>query len=81
MKFAVPLYSGGALLKLKSGTYQAVNIVGLDDNTLFGRPELLKGNIQDIFAESGFIAIEDSEFRKLENPTIGTDFELNDIAV
>src|SRR5579871_6802974 len=38
VKYAVPLYSGGALLKLKSGTYQAVNIVGLDDTSLFGRP-------------------------------------------
>jgi putative ABC transport system permease protein len=78
VKYAVPLYSGGALLKLHSGDYQAVNIVGLDDSSLVGRPRLVSGNIQDIFAENAFIAIEDSEFRKLENPKIGTDFELND---
>ena len=78
VKYAVPLYSGGALLKLRSGAYQAVNIVGLDDSSLVGRPQLVSGNIQDIFAENAFIAIEDSEFRKLENPKIGTDFELND---
>jgi putative ABC transport system permease protein len=78
VKYAVPLYSGGALLKLHSGDYQSVNIVGLDDSSLVGRPQLVSGNIQDIFAESAFIAIEDSEFRKLEHPKIGTDFELND---
>ena len=78
VKYAVPLYSGGALLKLHSGDYQAVNIVGLDDTSLVGRPQLVSGNIQEIFAENAFIAVEDSEFRKLENPKIGTDFELND---
>src|SRR3974377_1351741 len=30
VKYAVPLYSGGALVKLRSGTYQSVNILGLD---------------------------------------------------
>jgi putative ABC transport system permease protein len=78
VKYAVPLYSGVALLKLHSGDYQAVNIVGLDDTSLVGRPQLVSGNIQDIFAENAFIAIDDSEFRKLENPKIGTVFELND---
>ena len=38
VQYAVPLYSGGALVKLPDGTYQAVNIVGLDDTSLFGRP-------------------------------------------
>ncbi len=78
VKYAVPLYSGGGLAKLKDGTYQAVNVLGLDDNTLFGRPGLLQGNIQDIFAENGFFVVRDSEFQKLENPVIGTEFELND---
>ena len=78
VKYAVPLYSGGALLKLHDGVYQAVNIIGLDDTSLFGRPMLLSGNIEDIFAENSFIAVKDSEFTKLENPKIGTEFELND---
>jgi len=78
VKYAVPLYSGAALLKLSSGTYQAANIIGLDDTSLFGRPELLSGKIEDIFAENAFIAINDSEFSKLENPKIGTEFELNE---
>jgi len=78
VKFAVPLYSGGALVKLHDGTYQAVTVVGLDDPTLFGRPELIEGKIEDIFAENAFIVVEDAEFRKLENPKIGTEFEIND---
>lgn len=78
VKYAVPLYSGAALLKLRDGTYQAANIVGIDDSTLFGRPELLSGRIEDIFAENGFIAIRDAEFHKLGNPRIGTEFQIND---
>ncbi len=78
VKFAVPLYSGSALAKLRDGTYQGVSVIGLDDSTLFGRPELYAGKIEDIYAENGFIVVNDSEFRKLENPTIGTEFEIND---
>jgi putative ABC transport system permease protein len=78
VKYAVPLYSGAALLKLRDGTYQAATVMGLDDTSLFGRPEMVSGNIQDIFAENAFIAIRDSEFYKLGNPRIGTEFELND---
>jgi putative ABC transport system permease protein len=78
VKHAEPLYSGAALVKLRDGTYQAVTVIGLDDSTLFGRPELLEGKIEDIYAENGFIVVKDAEFRKLENPKIGTEFEIND---
>jgi len=78
VKYAVPLYSGAALVKLHDGAYQPVMVVGLDDASLFGRPELLEGNIDDIFAENGFIVVRDEEFPKLENPKLGTEFELND---
>ncbi len=78
VKYAVPLYSGSALLKLHDGTYQAANVIGLDDTSLFGRPELINGKIEDIFAENAFIAVQDSEFYKLHNPKIGDEFELNE---
>lgn len=78
VKYAVPLYSGSALVKLRDGTYQGVSVIGLDDSTLFGRPELYAGKIEDIYAENGFIVVNDSEFKKLENPEIGTEFEIND---
>lgn len=78
VKYAVPLYSGGALIRLRSGVYQSATVIGLDDTSLLGRPDLIEGNIEDIFAENAFIAVKDSEFSKLENPKLGTDFELND---
>jgi len=78
VKYAVPLYSGAALLRLRDGTYQSANVIGLDDTSLFGRPELISGKIEDIFAENAFIAIKDSEFYKLKGANIGTEFELND---
>jgi putative ABC transport system permease protein len=78
VKYAVPLYFGSALVKLKSGAYQATTVVGLDDATLFGRPEMVAGRIEDIFAENAFVVVKDAEFPKLENPKIGTEFEIND---
>jgi putative ABC transport system permease protein len=78
VSYAVPLFIGGALVKLDSGTYQSVTVVGLDDTSLFGRPELEQGNIQDIYSDNSFVVVNDAEFSKLENPKIGTSFELND---
>ena len=78
VSYAVPLFMGGALVKLASGTYQGVNVVGLDDSSLFGRPTLEQGNIQDIYADNTFFVVDDAEFAKLGNPKIGTAFELND---
>jgi putative ABC transport system permease protein len=78
VRYAVPLFVGGALVKLENGNYQSVYVVGLDDNSLFGRPELEEGNIQDIYNDNTFFAVDDAEFPKLGNPRIGTSFELND---
>ena len=78
VKYAVPLYTGGALIKLPDGNYQSVTVIGLDDTSLYGRPEITEGKIQDINAENGFIVLRDAEFSKLENPQIGSEFELND---
>jgi len=79
VKYAVPLYSGAGLARLRSGSYQAVTIVGLDDTSLYGRPRLIQGRIEDIYAENAFIVVADAELPKLDNPKIGTDFEINDI--
>jgi putative ABC transport system permease protein len=78
VKYAVPLYSGGGLVKLQSGVYQPVTVIGLDDTSLFGRPDLIEGQIEDIYAENAFIVVRDAEYRKLENPKLGTTFEIND---
>jgi putative ABC transport system permease protein len=78
VRYAVPLYSGGAQVKLKDGTYQAVTVMGLDDTSLVGRPALEQGQIQDIYAENAFIVVNDAEYPKLGKPGVGTEFELND---
>jgi len=76
--YAVPLFSGGALVRLTDGTYQSVNVIGLDDTSLFGRPQMETGDIENIYAQNAFLVVHDSEFSKLNNPRIGTEFELND---
>ncbi|HUA82869.1 MAG TPA: ABC transporter permease [Bryobacteraceae bacterium] len=78
VRYAVPLYSGGALVKLSDGAYQSVNVIGLDDTSLLGRPRLLQGKIEDIYGENAFLVVKDTEFPKLKNPRVGTEFELND---
>ena len=78
VSYAVPLFIAGAQVRLASGTYQGITVVGLDDTSLFGRPELEQGNIEDIYADNSFFAVNDAEIDKLEHPKIGTSFEIND---
>jgi putative ABC transport system permease protein len=76
--YAVPLFSGGGLVKLANGTYQPVSVMGLDDTSLYGRPALETGKIEDIYGENGFIVVHDAEYNKLGSPGIGSEFQLND---
>jgi putative ABC transport system permease protein len=76
--YAFPIYQGGGLVKLPNGVYQNVNIVGLDDTSLFGRPVIVEGNLYDIYSEDAFIVVKDAEYRKLGSPKIGATFEIND---
>ena len=78
VKHAVPLYSGGALVKLPDGTYQPVTVIGLDDTSLWGRPKMIDGKIEDIYATDAFIAVKDADFPKLGSVHVGSEFELND---
>ncbi len=78
VSYAVPLYIGSAQVRLVSGSYQSVIVIGLDDNSLFGRPEIEEGRIEDIYAENSFIVVDDADFLKMENAKIGSTFELND---
>lgn len=78
VNYAVPLYTGGALVKLADGRYQSVSVMGLDDTSLYGRPELFAGKIEDIYGENAFIVVKDPEFSKLNSPVIGSEFQVND---
>jgi putative ABC transport system permease protein len=78
VEYAVPIFIGSAQVRLSNGNYQGVSVIGLDDTSLYGRPALEEGVIEDIYAENAFIMVHDAEFSKLGNPKIGTSFELND---
>ena len=78
VRYAVPLYSAGALVRLRDGSFQPVSVIGLDDASLYGRPLLERGRLEDIYAENGFLVVHDAEYQKLGSPAIGTEFELND---
>ena len=55
-----------------------MTVIGLDDTSLFGRPQMEQGKIENIYAENSFLVVDDSEFSKLGNPKMGSEFELND---
>ena len=78
VRFAVPLYIGSGLVKLDDGTYQAATIIGLDDATLFGRPTMIAGHILDVYKNNAFIMVKDANYAKLDDPRVGTSFEIND---
>ena len=78
VKYAVPLFSGSALVKLADGTRQAVNVIGLDDATLFGRLPMAVGRVEDLYADNAFVVVRDAEYDKLESPQVGSVFEMND---
>lgn len=79
VKYAAPLYIGGAQVRLANGNFQSVSVVGLDDASLFGRPHMEAGNLFDIYADDAFLVVDDPEIAKLGNPKIGTTFEINDL--
>jgi putative ABC transport system permease protein len=78
VKYAVPLYSGAGLARLTDGTYEAVTIIGLDDTSLLGHPQMLEGDIHDVFTDDAVIVIADSDYAKLKKPHVGDTFEIND---
>ena len=78
VKYAVPLFTGAGLVRLPDGSYQPVSIIGLDDTSLLGRPEMIAGDLRDIYAGDGVIVVVDGEYPKLGRPKLGATFELND---
>ncbi len=78
VRYAVPLYSGVGLVRLGNGDYEPATVMGLDDASLTGRPEMIEGRIEDIYSDNAFIVVKDQEYSKLGNPKIGTTFEIND---
>jgi putative ABC transport system permease protein len=86
--WAVPLYKGILKARLENGTFQACNVVGLDDSTLIGGPAtMLKGKLSDLRTADGIIVDEVGATGKLAHLPpkgdsvplkVGDTVELND---
>ena len=82
VEWAVPLYLGIEQARLGDGSFQNVQLVGLDTATFVGRPmEILKGRIEDLRLPDAVIIdqVGVEKYRKKGiHIDIGTSFEIND---
>ncbi len=88
--WAVPLYKGLLKAHLENGTFQTVNVVGIDDATLIGGPpEMVVGQLADLRRSDSVIVDWVGASGKLAKPspvaggkpiplTVGDTLELND---
>lgn len=61
IEWAVPInYALFPLREPSSGIYNIAEVYGIDDATLMGAPELVKGNIQNLHSDGGIIIDSDS---------------------
>lgn len=80
--WAVPLYIGIEQARLADGSFQNVQLTGLDTGTLMGRPmDMRTGNIEDLRLPNAVVvdqvAVEKFR-RKGIDLKLGTTFEIND---
>jgi putative ABC transport system permease protein len=82
VEWAVPLYLGIEQARLGDGSFQNVQLTGLDTATFVGRPmEITKGRIEDLRLPDAVIIdqVGVDKFRKKGiEIDIGTTFEIND---
>jgi putative ABC transport system permease protein len=82
VEWAVPLYLGIEQARLGDGSFQNVQLTGLDTATFVGRPmEILKGRIEDLRLPDAVIIdqVGVEKYRKKGiHIDIGTSFEIND---
>jgi putative ABC transport system permease protein len=90
VEWAVPLYKGLLKARLSNGTFQTVNLYGLDDATLIGGPPtMVQGQLGDLRRSEGVIVDEVGARTRLARPSatpgepptpleIGDTLELND---
>lgn len=82
VEWAVPLYLGIEQARLSDGSFQNVQLTGLDTATFVGRPmEILKGRIEDLRLPDAVIIdqVGVEKYRKKGiHIDIGTSFEIND---
>jgi putative ABC transport system permease protein len=82
VEWAVPLYLGIEQARLGDGSFQNVQLTGLDTATFVGRPmEILKGRIEDLRLPDAVIIdqVGVEKYRKKGiKIDVGTSFEIND---
>jgi putative ABC transport system permease protein len=82
VQWAVPLFWSILQARLPDGTFQAVQLTGLDSATLVGRPgHIREGNIEDLRLPNAVIVdqVAISKFRKRGIELhVGSTFEIND---
>jgi putative ABC transport system permease protein len=82
VQWAVPLFWSLQQSRLPDGTFQAIQLTGLDSATLVGRPaRLLEGRVEDLRLPNAVIVdqVAIAKFRKRGiTLRVGSTFELND---
>ncbi len=80
--WAVPLYWGIVSARLRDGSFQQIQLTGLDSATLVGRPgKLLAGRIEDLRLPNAVIVdqVAVKKFKKKGiDLAVGSTFEIND---
>jgi len=82
VEWAVPLYWGIQLARLNDGSFQAIQLTGLDTATLVGRPaKMTAGKIEDLRLPNA-VVIDQVAVKKFKKKGIdvhvGSVFEIND---
>ena len=84
VKWAMPLYSGIQRVRLESGSFKTVQLVGIDAASLAGGPaRMVQGNLEDLRLPNTVVIDELATTRLADDPKnpikIGDRFEINDI--
>jgi putative ABC transport system permease protein len=81
VEWAMPLFSGNALVRIADGSSLAVSVLGVDDDSLIGTPQtLLLGQFEDLRRPNG-VFLNRTAYQKLfpgQAERLGDTLELND---
>ncbi len=76
--WAKPFFSRRALVELPDGSFDGVDVIGIDRSTLIGQPpEMLEGNLDDLRAPDA-VLLESSRRARLPGVGVGDMLRLND---
>jgi putative ABC transport system permease protein len=84
VRWAMPLYSGIQRVRLESGSFKTVQLIGIDAASLAGGPfRMIEGNLEDLRLPNTVVIDELAVTRLSENEKqpikVGDRFEINDI--